>query len=129
MKEFTHGAIARFTQIDYARAMACVVLREATGVMLAVGRLHILSHGDIAEFAVLVRSDLQGQGLHWLLMQTLVEYARTEGIRLITGEVLADNKPMLQLCGEMGFSISADPTDPWTRVVRMQLDRAGAPVA
>ena len=34
------------------------------------------------EYAILVRSDLKGHGLGWLLMQLIIEYARAEGIEL-----------------------------------------------
>ena len=40
VKDFSHTFIARFTQIDYARAMAFIALDEATGAMLGVVRLH-----------------------------------------------------------------------------------------
>jgi acetyltransferase len=121
VKSFTHAFIARFTQIDYARAMAFVIIHEATGEMLGVGRLHTLTHSDTAEFGVLVRSDLKNQGLGWLLMQTLMEYACGEGIREIVGEVLTDNSTMLQMCAELGFSITENSDDEKIRLVRLRL--------
>ena len=63
IKEFSHAFIARFTQIDYARAMAFVAIDEASGQILGVGRLHVMSHNDTAEYAVLVRSDIKAGGL------------------------------------------------------------------
>src|SRR5690606_18951313 len=63
VKAFDRAAIARFTQIDYARAMAFVIIEDGSGDMLGVGRLHRRSHSDTAEYAVLVRSDLKGRGL------------------------------------------------------------------
>ena len=71
----------------------------------------MLTHSDTGEYAVLVRSDLKGRGLGWLLMQTLIDYARCEGIRAIQGDVLADNETMLQMCAELGFSVEDDPDD------------------
>ena len=121
VKEFSHAFIARFTQIDYARAMAFVLIDEVSGEMLGVGRLHRLSHEDSAEFAVLVRSDLKGRGLGWLLMQTLLEYARTEGVGTVQGEVLAENATMLRMCAELGFSVSASPNDWNVRVVKRRI--------
>ena len=88
VKEFSHAFIARFTQLDYARAMAFVAIEEATGNMLGVVRLHANSNYDTAEYAVLVRSDLKGKGLGWVLMQLIIEYARSEGLRTIEGQVL-----------------------------------------
>ena len=40
------------------------------GEMLGVVRLHANANYDTGEYAVLVRSDLKGRGLGWLLMQT-----------------------------------------------------------
>ena len=78
-KDFSHAFIARFTQIDYARAMAFIAIDEATGEMLGVVRLHANATYDSGEYAILVRSDLKGHGLGWLLMQMIIEYARSRG--------------------------------------------------
>ena len=40
VKEFSHEFIARFTQIDYARAMAFIAIEQASGKMLGVVRVH-----------------------------------------------------------------------------------------
>jgi acetyltransferase len=119
VKGFSSTLIARFTQIDYARAMAFIAIDEKTGEMLGVGRLHMLTHSETGEYAVLVRSDLKGHGLGWLLMQLLIEYARTEGIRTVQGEVLAENTTMLRMCAELGFSITDSPDEPGVRIVKL----------
>jgi acetyltransferase len=121
VKDFSHTFIARFTQIDYARAMAFVAIDKANGEMLGVGRLHILSHSDTAEYAVLVRSDLKGRGLGWMLMEMLIEYARAEGISALQGEVLAENATMLRMCAELGFDIAQSPTDSNIRLVKLPI--------
>ena len=118
VKDFSHAFIARFTQIDYARAMAFVAIDEPSGEMLGVGRLHLLSHSDSAEYAVLARSDLKGRGLGWLLMSLLIEYAEAEGISEIQGEVLAENATMLRMCAELGFTITESPSDKNIRLVK-----------
>jgi acetyltransferase len=111
LKEFSHPFIARLTQLDYARAMAFIAIDEATGDMLGVVRLHANADYDRGEYAILVRSDLKGHGLGWLLMQLLIEYARAEGIGAIEGQILSDNTSMVNMCRELGFQISADPDD------------------
>lgn len=121
VKHFSHAFIARFTQIDYGRAMAFVALDPSTNDMLGVGRLHTLSHSDTAEYAVLVRSDLKGRGLGWTLMQMLIEYARSEGIGAVQGEVLAENTTMLRMCAELGFAIRESPTDSNIRLVELPI--------
>ena len=53
---------ARFTQIDYARAMAFVAFREDQQELLGVARLAADPDYMSAEYAVIVRSDLKGAG-------------------------------------------------------------------
>ena len=112
VKEFSHSFIARLTQIDYARAMAFIAIEEANGKMLGGARLHANADYDRGEYAILVRSDLKGRGLGWLLMQLLIDYARAEGIRTIEGQVLSENTTMLRMCKELGFEVVHDPDDP-----------------
>jgi acetyltransferase len=120
VKDFSHAFIARFTQIDYARAMAFIALDEATGAMLGVVRLHATADYDNGEYAVLVRSDIQGRGLGWLLMQLIIEYARSEGIRTISGQVLLENTMMLEMCKELGFTITSDPQERSSAIVTLR---------
>ena len=121
VRHFSHAFIARFTQIDYARAMAFVAVDEATGAMLGVVRLHADAQYESGEYAVLVRSDLKAHGLGWLLMQLIIEYARSEGIPTIHGQVLKENTKMLEMCRELGFQIAADPQEPAASIVTLQL--------
>ena len=121
VREFSHQLIARLTQIDYAREMAFVAM-SADGQQL-LGVVRMLADPDYrrAEYAVLVRSDLKGQGLGWLLMQRLIEYAKAEGLALLHGTVLAENRTMLAMCRQLGFRITSDPGDPVLRYVEMTL--------
>jgi len=111
IKSFTHAFVARLTQIDYARAMAFIAIDRSSGEMAGVVRLHANADYDRGEYAVLVRSDYKGRGLGWLLMQLIIDYARTEGIRTVEGQVLRGNTAMLTMCRELGFKITSDPDD------------------
>ena len=128
VKEFGHRFIARLTQIDYARAMAFVAIEEATGNMLGVIRLHADANYDSGEYAVLVRSDLKGRGLGYLLMQLIIEYTSAEGLKTIEGQVLSENTAMLAMCKELGFDIALDPRDPDTYMVKLAI-REPVPVS
>ena len=121
VKDFSHTFIARFTQIDYARAMAFIALDKASGAMLGVVRLHATADYDSGEYAILVRSDLKGHGLGWSLMQLIIEYARSEGIRSIKGQVLHENVMMLDMCRNLGFHIASDPQEPSSAIVTLSL--------
>ena len=127
-KELSHKFLARLTQIDYAREMAFVVLAETTGELLGVARFAADPDYERAEFAVIVRSDLKGHGLGWLLMRHLIDYAKATGIAEIYGSVLAENPTMLRMCRELGFAIRAEPGDLSVRRVSLNL-LSGAPLA
>src|SRR5450755_396616 len=109
MKEFSHEFIARLTQLDYARAMAFVAFDEATNEMVGVVRIHSDSIYESGEYAILLRSDLKGRGLGWALMQMIIEYSRSEGLKTISGDVLKENTVMLEMCRQLGFDVKADP--------------------
>ncbi len=121
MKEFTHEFIARLTQLDYARAMAFVAFDEASGDLVGVVRIHSDSIYKSAEYAILLRSDLKGRGLGWALMEMIIEYARSEGLEVISGDVLAENTVMLEMCRSLGFEVKSDPEEHGICNVRLAL--------
>lgn len=124
--EFSHHFIARFTQIDYARAMAFVALGPDQKTLLGVARLAADPDYTSAEYAVVVRSDLKGQGVGWRLMQHLIRYAASEGLAELYGDVLEANASMLQMCRELGFVVARNADDPGLMRVRLSLgERAG----
>ena len=121
VKDFSHKFIARFTHIDYAKAMAFIAVDELTGEMLGVARLHDNPDNESGEYAILVRSDLKSHGLGWDLMQMIITYGRSKGFRWIEGQVLHENLPMLDMCRELGFEISTDPDEPYICDVKLSL--------
>src|SRR5690606_15718510 len=88
IKEFTHSFAARLTQIDYDREMALVALPEGSDEILGIVRLAADPDREAAEYAIMVRSDTKGSGLGYSLMQEILDYARSTGIRLVFAEVL-----------------------------------------
>jgi acetyltransferase len=121
MKDFSHEFIARLTQLDYARAMAFVAFDEASSEMVGVVRIHSDSIYENGEYAILLRSDLKGRGLGWALMQLIIEYAKSEGLKTISGDVLQENTVMLEMCRNLGFDIKTSPADPGICEVRLKL--------
>jgi RimJ/RimL family protein N-acetyltransferase len=111
IREFSDQFIASLTELDHARAMALVAIDEAGGEMLGVVRLHFDPVCEIGEYAILLRSDLKGRGLGWALMQLIIEYAKSEGLSRIYGQILRENSVMLKMCRELGFEIRTDAED------------------
>ncbi|MFN3853562.1 MAG: bifunctional acetate--CoA ligase family protein/GNAT family N-acetyltransferase [Phreatobacter sp.] len=125
VKEFSHAFIARLTQIDYARSMVLVALDRESGEMLGAVRLHADPDNNDAEFAIFVRSDLQGRGLGLSLMRLIIEYGRGQGMKRIVGQVLSENVKMLSLARDLGFSAGPDPGDPGLQKVVLDLRGGG----
>ena len=120
-RAFPDEMLRRLTQLDYDRDMAFVLLREADGALAAVGRLSRDPDRSKAEYALLVRTDLQGKGLGWLLLQEIVAYARAERIGRVEGLVLEENAAMLKMCREFGFSVAPHPEESGVAIVGLDL--------
>jgi acetyltransferase len=121
-REYGHLELARFTQIDYDREMAFIATApNAAGIAETLGVVRAMADPDntSAEFAILVRSDLKGQGLGRALLEKIIRYCRNRGTGELFGEVLATNAPMLALAASFGFEVSRVPPD--LSIVRITL--------
>ena len=94
---------ARLTQIDYDREMAFVLVGEQG--IVGVARLAADPDNIRAEFAVVVHGGFRHKGVGRFLLDALIAYARERGITELFGEILAENKVMLRLCGSLGFTL------------------------
>jgi acetyltransferase len=119
MRELSHALGARLSQIDYDREMA--LLAQHDGTTVGVARYFADPDRLRAEYAVAVRSDWKGRGVGYLLMTRLIEVARQAGVGELVGEVLHENKPMLDMCRALGFSMAANPSDATLTTVRKPL--------
>jgi acetyltransferase len=122
VRDLNHPFVARLTQLDYGRAIAFIVFREDYHEVLGMVHLHADANYETGEFAILVRSDLKGQGLGWMLMQLMLDYARAERLKRITGHVLRENKTMLKMCEELGFASATIHGVPEVLAVTFVLD-------
>lgn len=123
VRELRHAQMARLTQVDYDREMAFIATApDEHGEPETLGVVRTVTDPDneSAEFAVLVRSDLKGQGLGSMLMKRIIDYCRSRGTAEIKGLVLASNESMIGLARSMGFGIEGGP-DGDTVVARLAL--------
>ncbi len=120
-KSFSDQMLKRLTQLDYDRNMAFVALETGTGALAGISRLSCDPDHVSAEYALLVRTDLQGHGLGWELLRQIVDYAKADGIGRIEGIVLSENARMLAMCREFGFSIGYLPDEPGLVEARLEL--------
>ena len=91
--------------------MAFVAFDKATSEVVGVVRIHSDSVYESGEYAILLRSDLKGKGLGWELMQLIIAYAKAEGLKQISGDVLRENTVMLEMCRHLGFAVKSDPEE------------------
>ena len=113
--------MARLTQVDYDREMAFVAVRDTTGEITGVVRLVCEPNGRSAEFAVIVQADMKGRGLASALMHRVIDWGRQKGLSEITGQILADNAPMLAFIRHLGFTVHRMPDDPEVMESRLEL--------
>jgi acetyltransferase len=128
MGEVAPVIIDRLVHYNPAVAMAFIAIDEKDGRMLGVVRLHDDPSGETGEFAILMRSQLKGLGLGWLMMKHMIAYAREKGLRSVHGQVLSENTTMLRMCAELGFHSIDDPDEHGIKYVELPLIEVPAEV-
>jgi acetyltransferase len=115
--------LVRFTQIDYDSEMAFVALAQIKGKTLELGVTRYTRNpdGQSAEFALVVRDDYQHQGIGSRLLEVLIQHAQSKGLKILMGEVLAENHGMLELAKRHGFRAKAMLDDPGVIEVTLEL--------
>lgn len=123
MSELPAPMAQRMCHIDPAIETAFVLMDASVqpAEMRGVGRIYVDEALDSAEFSVLVEHDWTRLGLGALLMQRLVDDCRRRGLAELWGYVLVENRPMLQLCQELGFSQRLMTDEPGTALITLKL--------
>ena len=126
IKKWTHEMLIRFTQNDYDRELGLMAIGQPPGpeVMMGVSRMVMSTDRSTAEFAVIVADPWQGKGLGPKLVERLIRIAREQGVKLLHGDVLAQNQPMLEMVKRLGFSLTKDAEGQTYRVALALQDAA-----
>jgi acetyltransferase len=105
LEELPDGHLARLLDLDPERELALVLDRG--GEILAIARIADDAAVPLrAEFAVTVRSDLQGQRIGSYMVGRLIDFARAHGVKEIYGDILADNTAMIAMAQDLGFAVA-----------------------
>jgi acetyltransferase len=109
----TREYIERLVNVDYSRDMALAATAMLDGeALIGVARYVRDKNNEAAEFAIVVADPWQGRGIGNRLLAKLIDVARRRGLKRLYGEVLATNRPMLELVRKLGFKLERheDPT-------------------
>jgi acetyltransferase len=102
--------LARYTRIDYDREMAFIALpRNRSDEILGEVRIYCFPDGSAAEFALLVRSDLQRRGIGRALLAKAIIYSRARGASALLGQMRTDNEAMIALARALGMQVEVAP--------------------
>ena len=113
-RNMEHTELARLTQIDYDREMAFIATTTGPdGVEETLGSVRGICDPDNteAEFGIIIRSDLKGKRLGWILMDKLIRYLRANGTQRVVGIILKENSGMLKLARQLGFHTDTEHND------------------
>ncbi|MFV2194920.1 GNAT family N-acetyltransferase [Nocardiopsis sp. LOL_012] len=126
--------VERFTTVDYEDRVALVA--TISGVLVAVVRYDKLAP-DEAEVAFVVEDAQQGRGLASVLLEHIGAAARERGVRRFIADVLPENRRMINVFREAGYTaqqtfdegvirltLDLQPTDDVKEVMRAREQRA-----
>jgi ribosomal protein S18 acetylase RimI-like enzyme len=92
--------LARLTDPAEFALVAVTGQGEIVGVVHAVGLSE--AEGD-ADYDIMVRSDLKGQGIGTRMMRSMLAEAARAGFSAVGGDVMMSNRAMLLLADDLGF--------------------------
>ena len=123
LRELTPEMLAYFTQIDYEREMALIAVIDTPGgdEQIGVARYSTLADGRSCEFAIVVGDEWRGRGVARQLMFGLIDAARAQGLEVMEGIVLAENKRMRNFAQSLGFQTITNAEGPGVVRIRLEL--------
>jgi RimJ/RimL family protein N-acetyltransferase len=103
LDKLSEQQLTYLTDVDHHDHEALVAVEAGTEQGIGVARF-VRTKGDpeVAEVAVAVADDWQGQGIGSELLHRLTERARAEGIKRFSGSILEENRAMRELMAELG---------------------------
>lgn len=126
VNELPEATLRYMTEVDYASHMALLATTiDSGGREIQVAEARWVRReppdlSDVADFALVVADDWQRAGLGLVLLDKLAASAAAQGVRRLSGDVLADNDAMSGLLKRNGWHQTPDHFD--TRVIVAQLD-------
>jgi len=126
LRQLTPAMLERFTNPDYPSEMALIatIADGDAERQIGVARYVCAPGSDRAEVAVAVADDWQGKGVGGRLLRCLRDIAGENGVRHFEATVLPQNRRMLALARELGFTRLTGLPDARTVVLGKDVDDA-----
>lgn len=108
LRRLPPSALERLVHIDQREHVALVVHEPADDdePLLVADARYVKNGPASAEFAIAVADGWQRRGLGRRLMRLLARHAARHGVKTLTGDVLADNTPMLRMLEALGAQLA-----------------------
>lgn len=112
--------VDQLMDIDYAKRMAFVatISTHAGEEFVGIARYGETDAAGVVELGISVSDAWQRTGIARLLVTHLLRFAHLRGMRRMTGIVLRENAPMIELARSLGFSIAYDPEQRLVTIAR-----------
>jgi acetyltransferase len=106
-----HSLAEPLTKVDHERTENLLAFDSRDGTLAATAMIAADDRMEDAEVAIMVRSDLKGQGAGWTMLAHSCDYAKERGYKKIHSIELAENRSAIALELEMGFVTKPCPGD------------------
>ncbi len=127
--QLSEAELDYLTEVDHHDHEALVARDPDTGAAIGVARYVRAGPGsEVAELGIAVADDWQGRGVGTALLRQLSDRAREEGVRRFSALILDENRPMLDLIGDLG-DVRVQEQDLGTVELEVDLPAAGSPPA
>lgn len=103
--------LQRMSKVDHDRTENFVAL-DQSGLKIATAMLASDASEKAAEVAIAVHADFRHQGVGWMLLNYVVNYAHEHGLSRLESTQSRDDHTVIDLESEMGFVASPYPGDP-----------------
>ncbi len=103
LRELPESLLQRLTEVDQDQHVAIVARTLDGGHRIVADARYVMSSDPAeAEFAIAVADDWQHLGLGRAMQLRLMQHASGRGVRRIVGDVLWDNRPMIEMVRALG---------------------------
>jgi len=107
IKDFRHKKIQPMVNIDYSTDMILVCEYSEIGEeqIVGLGAFFKTIKPSVAELAFVIHKDWRGLGITKFLLNYLVQIGKELNYRTFTGSILLENKPMVHVINNSGYSL------------------------